>query len=195
MIDSTSSHILLDSVQFIDYNTTPIIIARNDINIEISMVDIMLIDNNTDTSLLVPEYCTPICYQIVDNDTNKIRQLKMECVNEEGNGTYVKIEELADLFDISESLSYWSASTVYITKNVTLYPGGRINLSYSILDEYGNKISKYSYPTRISLIYEEFNINLMMTIDENGKCDICDTGLYVEGININNTGSFIINTL
>eukprot|EP01084_Bolivina_argentea_P104185 186572_1 len=195
MIDSTSSHMLLDSVQFIDYNTSPIVIARKDINIVISMVDTMLINNKTDTSLLVPEYCTPICYQIVDNDTNKIRQLKMECVEEERNGTYVKIEDLAYLFDISESLSYWSASTVYITENVTLYPGGRINFSFSILDEYGNKVSKYSYPIRISLVYDEFNINFVMTIDANGKCDICDTGLYVEGININNTGSFIINTL
>eukprot|EP01084_Bolivina_argentea_P104184 186571_1 len=193
MIDSTSSHILLDSVKFIDY-ITPIVITRN-INIVMSMVDTLLINNNTDISLQVPEFCTPICYQIVKNDTNKIRQLKMECVAEEGNGTYVKIEDLAKSFEISESLTYWSASSVYITENVTLYPGGRINFSFSILDEYGNKVSKYSYPIRISLVYDEFNINFVMTIDANGKCDICDTGLYVEGININDTGLFIINTL
>lgn len=132
---------------------------------------------------------------MVNDDSNKVRQSQIECAGAiNTTETYITIEELAEIYGITQSLTYWSASRVEMNKNVTLYPGGKIKSDYSIFDEYGNNVKEYQYPITIGLVYDKFDINSVIYIDENGVCEICDSGFYVEGINIDDSGSFIINT-
>eukprot|EP01084_Bolivina_argentea_P109921 196358_1 len=195
MMIHSQSYVLMDYVEFLGYNTTPVMITSPG-TITFSIVDTLLISDNAVSSLEVPLFCQLNCYQVVDNDSNKIRQAVIECDQNliNSTGTYAKIEELAEIYEITESFSYWSASKVHIYENGSFYPGGMIDFYYLLFDEYGNHVQEYQYPIKIDLAYDKFNIYSVMTINENGVCDLCETRLYVEVININHTGSFMINT-
>lgn len=87
------------------------------------------------------------------------------------------------LFFLSQPLhaEYVTPHQVIInTSNV--YPGGFMAFDYYLVDIYGNMINDSNISMKLS--HSALGINTYAI--KNGHCEICDTGLYVQGISIEN---------
>eukprot|EP01083_Nonionella_stella_P076093 207162_1 len=139
--------------------------------------------------LSYPSYCSPECYQIMQQNHSKIRQLILNC-----NRT-ASAQDSFQSIDLIEGVKYevfsfFSASAILLnahTNNTLLYPGGVIHIDYNITDKYGNVISDYPHDIYIHLLSAELNINMMINIIDS-ECDVCVTGVYVQGVTIHDVG-------
>ena len=156
----------------------------------ISVVDgvrIVFIDAvlNKNADIILPAFCDIACHQIVDSNMSLIRQLIVDC-----NSTYFGDEPISIRSNTEyESFEYWSAERLILNNHTssTVYPGGSLPISYSIVDRYGDIVDDYA--ANISIRLYTYNVRELLfysylLIDENGQCPLCEDGIYVQGISI-----------
>lgn len=76
-----------------------------------------------------------------------------------------------------------------------LYPGGLVPISYFIVDQYGQRVNDYGSNISISFSNEDLSISSYVLIEEDGQCPLCDIGIYIQGITINDVNETFIITV
>ena len=144
--------------------------------------------------LVFPEFCRIDCHQIVGGNMSLIRQLVVDCNSSHNGGQPISIRNNTEF----ESFEYWSAYRVILNNDSvsSVYPGGLLPISYSIVDRDGHIIDHYSSNISIHLINTELGVLTNLLIQENGRCPQCEIGVYVEGITIHDVNTtYTINVL
>eukprot|EP01084_Bolivina_argentea_P263376 445763_1 len=165
---------------------------------KILMFDVLLDDN---MDILYGDYCDLNCYEMM-NDTNQIsyqndgksiKQIHIDCsiFDNSTDSLYSLISD--SVYSLSK---HWTPMNVHLeVVDNEYYAGGKLYINYFIKDGYGNEINDYDELIHIQLESDELNIQVSIIIDEHGYCEICEQGIYIQTINIDNVGSnYTINT-
>ena len=150
-------------------------------------IDVVL---NEEVDIILPAICGIACHQIVDGNMSLIRQLIADC-----NSTYFGDEPISIRNNTEyESFEYWSAERLILNNHTStaVYPGGSLPISYSIVDRYGHIVDDYA--ANISIRLYTYNIRDLLFysylhINENGQCPLCEDGIYVQGISIDDVNT------
>ena len=70
-----------------------------------------------------------------------------------------------------------------------VYPGGLLPINYSIVDRDGHIVNDYASNISITLSNEELNFYSFALIQESGRCPLCDIGIYIQGISIDDVNT------
>eukprot|EP01084_Bolivina_argentea_P123762 219310_1 len=197
---NASSNLILDYIQFRDYKQTPIqIIGKNN---SLSIFN-GLFNNNNNIPLQIPYYCSSKCYEIVNNNHQQIRQLRLICdtkilnnniIQPQSTDYYIGIDKLSKHDNTLKSVSSWLPHHIYLTSDGA-YPGGKMLIDYIILDIYNNTVEDYNifFPNdiQIQLFSNEIYMDNILYINTNNNlCDICIDGIdissYITTDNIGN---------
>ena len=146
---------------------------------KIALFDVVM---GSETDIRFPSICSFDCHQISNDNQSLIRRLIVDCdsydTNSSGDST----------FSVRNSTGFVSlnADRVILNNNseVEVYPGGYIPFSFSIVDRHGQIVDDYASNISMSLINEEINVNSRALITSGGVCSLSETGIYVQGINI-----------
>ena len=183
-----SSMVIVDSVDvvmddlYISSNVNPIEISQ-----DITAVDgirSFFIDTVLDegVDLIFPEFCRIDCHQIVAGNMSLIRQLVVDCNSSYHDGQPISIRNNTEF----ESFEFWSAHRIIINNDTvsSVYPGALLPINYSIVDRDGRSIDDFAFNISISLSNEDLNSYSNLLIQENGECPLCDIGVVIQGISI-----------
>ena len=146
---------------------------------KIALFDVV-IDDGLD--IVLPSFCNIDCLQLFDTDQSMIRCLIIDCdafQNQKASQSLISIRNYSEFVSLTADrviLNNESESAVY--------PGGYIPFSFSIVDRHGQIVDDYASNISMTLINEEININSRALISSGGVCSLSETGIYVQGINI-----------
>lgn len=90
-----------------------------------------------------------------------------------------------------ESFEYWSAERLILNNDSvgSVYPGGTLPISYSIVDRDDHIVDDHMSNISIFLYNEELDVYSNLIVDENGQCPLCDIGIYIQGISIDDVNT------
>eukprot|EP01084_Bolivina_argentea_P254585 428021_1 len=206
---SISTFMAVDNVQFIALNgITNITIANisptKDIQQDTFPLGLMLVDsfNNSDVDILYnagldcPIYCNALYH---DDQNISIFQTAIRC------NTYhtYNLKNVSSVMASNRThlTNHISATRMLFQTDKYYYPGGILNINYSIMDKYNNIISKDRFMSTYAIEYDvNFSINNLSYVqsirfEENGTCSICESGFYFGQITMQDVGvTYIMNT-
>eukprot|EP01084_Bolivina_argentea_P123178 218298_1 len=148
------------------------------------MFDVVL-DEYLDISYA--NHCAIHCFEVI-NDTNAsliLSQIYGSCT------TGIAMNHSLSLLSDSQSLhvSHWSAASIQLTSTEQYYAGGKLYINYSIVDALGHIITDYDQQIQIALSSDVLNLHLIIIIESNGDCSICEQGIYIQTASIEHVGS------
>lgn len=153
----------------------------------IQMYDVKLDD---DADILIDPFWNISCHQIMNANESMIRQLALNYSDSANTSSSISIRNDTHF----ESVDFGFAERVSMDddKTLSVYPGGLLNISYSFVDSWDNLVDGNTPNISMTLVNEEVGVGSVLHID--GECDICVTGLFIQGIGISDVGkSYAIN--
>eukprot|EP01084_Bolivina_argentea_P285922 490409_1 len=179
------SHIILDKViistnfsKYSNYTKNAFYnpLSLTETNGIISFLDVIIDDHNhSNDSIDIKFYnCINLCTEVYN--THYIHQLQLNCIDT------LPILEMVSISNIMNNISlthvnHTTPMKLILNSSQELYPGGRLNISYVIVDIYNNTIHNYKGNIDLTFMSNEFNFETVMNI-----IDVTETGLYIQNI-------------
>ena len=186
MVIADAVDVVMDDL-YISSKVNPIEISQ-DIT-AVSGIRSFFIDTVLDEGLdlIFPEFCRIDCHQIVGGNMSLIRQLVVDCNSSYHGGQPISIRNNTEF----ESFEFWNAYRIILNNDTvsSVYPGVLLPINYSIVDRDGHIVSDYASNISISLNNEDLNIYSNLMIQENGQCPLCDIGVVIQGISIDDVNT------
>eukprot|EP01084_Bolivina_argentea_P216333 367560_1 len=196
---SVSSIFSAETISFFKANRTKQIsnkyLAINMSNGMLLMFNVIL-DNDADI-LYNDINCDINCLQMINNSAiihyncANILQIFAYCdieYNETMDRKYVSsLQDTRPSFATFKS--HWSPYSINLTTNNQYYPGGKLFINHSIMDMFNNPINNYKHEIHMKLSSHQVDLQSNILIDNNGYCQICEQGIYIQTLNIDNVGN------
>ena len=185
IIDDRTDMVVMDDL-YISSKSNLVQISRGvaENGIRTFFIDTVL---DEEADLIFPEFCWIHCHEVIGGNMSLIRQLVVECSTSFHGGQLVSIRNNTDV----ESFEYWSAYRLILNNDTiqSVYPGGFLQIAYSIVDRYG-QITDH-YPSNITFVIFKYELSLFtdLVIREDGMCPLCEIGVYIEDITINDVNA------
>eukprot|EP01084_Bolivina_argentea_P295704 509179_1 len=202
-ITISNSSIALDNVLFnVSFTSTSLpYVISNIQNGSLLFVDTM-VSSNADF-VYDSNKCDIICNQHLTSNGNNITQLSqlgVFCDNDynfnENTNKYIFLQ--SNTSEYIHHLSPWSMSLI---GSMEYYAGGLLQLHYVLSDKNNNTIStnnNYSYSSEVKIVITNDTLNMIEVLVFDGKqgCDICEIGIYIPRIVIDDVDTeYILNVV
>eukprot|EP01084_Bolivina_argentea_P250314 419328_1 len=143
---------------------------------------------NIDFTFALGKKCIYLCHEKI-NDTFRT-QIKMRCDDNLLNPTNVSISEWSG----TEYISHGIPNKLLLNpiNNGQYYPGEFMKFNVTIHDKFGNKIIPTYYNLSIqismSITIDGLTYTDYISMNENGYCEYCESGVYISSITLDNYG-------
>eukprot|EP01084_Bolivina_argentea_P165782 287942_1 len=167
--------------------------SYNPISIEgdgaMSFLDVVINESNIPIKIHFYRECINLCSQLYKGNINNIHQAHINCINISNTTDMITLQDSKSLTPVSHTFP----REIELSSSEYFYPGAHLNISYKILDRYGNEVD-YDKEIFILLSSDYFNFQIIMAIKPEANssyfCDICETGLYIQNARIDDKYSF-----
>eukprot|EP01084_Bolivina_argentea_P292983 503838_1 len=196
VIASENAYLGMDNIQFIDFLH---IVSLDFINIStghLFVIDGVFVDDNR-TKMDSMLYSTDNCIILTNYRANLsvfgISKLIIDCdVRNRTNSTNTKFQ-YSIYSNVTKYVQYYAPQFIefYLEKHGNYFPGDILRIdSFDIFDSYNNSINFTMFSAEISAelnaVSNDFDFYQELTISSTGECSVCDTGLYIPTIALDN---------
>eukprot|EP01083_Nonionella_stella_P086331 239805_1 len=152
---------------------------------DLSVLNLKVLPSEPQIKIEFNQKCINLCTRLY---TDLIHQLHIFCNNITNALNLVSLLPDKHEWEVTENdlqvVNHTLPSQLMLNSSESLYPGGTLDIGYSILDRYNHTIHDWKGEMFVMLRSVDFGFDTTMHINTalSQPCDMCKTGLYIQNV-------------
>eukprot|EP01083_Nonionella_stella_P109825 320702_1 len=143
----------------------------------LSTLDMIIDESNHAIELQFSEECINKCSKMYPNSENHIYEFHVYCDPNIDYTTLIGMDTAGTL----EITTHTLPSKIFLISSGMIFPGGALDVDFVIYDSHDNIITNWTLQFSVHFTSVDFSFDTTMYADSH-RCDMCDEGLYIQGI-------------